>query len=32
VAGYAVGFATAALAPIAAIGLTPVRDVAEETW
>jgi len=32
VAGYAVGFAIAALAPIAAIGLTPVRDESEATW
>ena len=31
-AGYAVGFAVAALAPIAAIGLTPVRDEPEATW
>jgi len=31
-AGYAVGFAIAALAPIAAIGLTPVRDESEATW
>jgi sugar phosphate permease len=32
VAGYAVGFAVAALAPIAAIGLTPVHDEREATW
>ena len=32
VAGYAVGFAVAALAPIAAIGLTPVRDEPDATW
>jgi hypothetical protein len=31
-AGYAAGFALAALAPIAAIGLTPVRDEPEATW
>jgi sugar phosphate permease len=31
-AGYAVGFAVAALAPVAAIGLTPVRDEPEATW
>ena len=31
-AGYAVGFAVAALAPIAAIGLTPVRDEPDATW
>jgi sugar phosphate permease len=32
VAGYALGFAVAALAPIAAIGLTPVHDEREATW
>ncbi len=31
-AGYAVGFAVAAVAPIAAIGLTPVRDEPEASW
>lgn len=31
-AGYAVGFAVAAVAPVAAIGLTPVRDEPEATW
>jgi dipeptide/tripeptide permease len=31
-AGYAVGFAVAAVAPMAAIGLTPVRDEREATW
>jgi sugar phosphate permease len=31
-AGYAVGFAVAALAPMAAVGLTPVRDEPEATW
>ena len=31
-AGYAVGFAVAAVAPMAAIGLTPVRDEPEATW
>ena len=31
-AGYAVGFAVAALAPVAAIGLIPVRDEPEASW
>jgi sugar phosphate permease len=31
-AGYAVGFAVAAVAPMAAIGLVPVRDEPEATW
>jgi sugar phosphate permease len=31
-AGYAIGFAVAAAAPVAAIGLTPVRDEPEASW
>lgn len=31
-AGYAVGFAVAAIAPVTAIGLTPVRDEPEAIW
>jgi len=32
VSGYAVGFAVAAVAPLLAVGLTPVRDEGEPTW
>jgi sugar phosphate permease len=31
-AGYAVGFAVAAVAPVAAIALTPVKDEREPSW
>ena len=31
-AGYAVGFAVAAVAPVAAVALTPVRDEPEPSW
>jgi len=31
-AGYAVGFAVAAVAPVAAVALTPVRDEPEASW
>jgi sugar phosphate permease len=32
VTGYAVGFAVAAVAPVLAVGITPVRDEAEPRW
>jgi sugar phosphate permease len=32
VAGYAVGFAVAAVAPLLAVGITPVRDEPEPSW
>jgi predicted MFS family arabinose efflux permease len=32
VAGYAVGFAVAAVAPLLAVGITPVRDEPEPNW
>uniref|UniRef100_UPI0015F0D56C MFS transporter n=1 Tax=Pseudonocardia pini TaxID=2758030 RepID=UPI0015F0D56C len=32
VTGYAVGFAVAAVAPVLAVGITPVRDEVEPTW